>query len=488
MRIKINDMKISRKVQLMTYPDSLGGNLKSLQQAVDTYLSDAIGGIHILPPYPSSADRGFAPKTHLEIDQRFGTWEDIESLATKYDLILDLICGHLSVESQEFQDYLKNGRKSEFADMFMRVDKVFPDGKIPMSSIAAYDYLTPIPPFIVFTLQDGTKEMHFRTFMPHQADLDPFNEKTQDLYKRFATKLARHGVKMVRLDAIETIAKEPEGLHMVDSTHQVIKELIKMNDELGMLALCEMHNTVEQKQWIESVGGWSYDFHMPERIIYALYEENATPLKQWLKKASYNQISVLTNHDGFMIGMEGESISPEISESVRKTMFRNAGPITERASGVGSNNISVHGINATLLEVFFRDQEKWLASHALHILCSKGIPQVYYNDLLAQRNDEEGYHQVGEGRALIRHNHTNELISHKFEQPFVQKVIAMMRIRNNFPAFQGVMEVLPSAKHIVKVLWSYEGSEAEIVISTKSCNIQVTLREPGQEEKVEKFG
>jgi len=61
-----------QKVQLMTYPDSLGGDLPTLANVIDTHLSQAISGIHILPPYPSSADRGFCPLTHLEIDKQWG--------------------------------------------------------------------------------------------------------------------------------------------------------------------------------------------------------------------------------------------------------------------------------------------------------------------------------------------------------------------------------------------------------------------------------
>jgi len=47
---------IQNKVQLITYPDSLGGNLMELHYVLRRYLSQAIGGGHILPFYPSSAE------------------------------------------------------------------------------------------------------------------------------------------------------------------------------------------------------------------------------------------------------------------------------------------------------------------------------------------------------------------------------------------------------------------------------------------------
>lgn len=44
---------VKNKVQLITYPDSLGGNLKALKSNLDTYFPNLFeGGIHILPPYP----------------------------------------------------------------------------------------------------------------------------------------------------------------------------------------------------------------------------------------------------------------------------------------------------------------------------------------------------------------------------------------------------------------------------------------------------
>ena len=70
-------MAIKNQVQLITYPDSLGGNLKNLNKVLQNYFPGIFkGGIHLLPPFPSSGDRGFAPLTYLEIEPAFGSWED----------------------------------------------------------------------------------------------------------------------------------------------------------------------------------------------------------------------------------------------------------------------------------------------------------------------------------------------------------------------------------------------------------------------------
>ena len=60
-------MTVQNKVQLITYPDSLGGDLRTLNQVLDRHFQDIFpGGVHILPP-PSSGDRG-CPLTYLEIE------------------------------------------------------------------------------------------------------------------------------------------------------------------------------------------------------------------------------------------------------------------------------------------------------------------------------------------------------------------------------------------------------------------------------------
>src|SRR5512142_984788 len=83
-------MPIANKTQLITYPDSLGGDLPALARLLTTHFQETLAGVHILPPYPSSGDRGFAPTTYLEIEPRFGSWEDIRQLGQRFDILLDV--------------------------------------------------------------------------------------------------------------------------------------------------------------------------------------------------------------------------------------------------------------------------------------------------------------------------------------------------------------------------------------------------------------
>ena len=98
---------MKNKIMLITYADSFGRNLKELNQVLDLCFRKEIGAIHILPFFPSSGDRGFAPLTYEMVDANFGTWDDIDTLGSKYELMFDFMINHLSRQSKYFQDFVE---------------------------------------------------------------------------------------------------------------------------------------------------------------------------------------------------------------------------------------------------------------------------------------------------------------------------------------------------------------------------------------------
>ena len=103
-------LSVEPRPQLLTYPDLLGGDLRALGDLLEGPLTGLFHGVHVLPPFPSSGDRGFAPVTYDRIDPRFGTWDDITRIARRQDVLLDLMINHISRESEEFQDFQRRGR------------------------------------------------------------------------------------------------------------------------------------------------------------------------------------------------------------------------------------------------------------------------------------------------------------------------------------------------------------------------------------------
>lgn len=59
-------MNISNKIMLITYPDSIGGNLRTLNRVLNDYFKDAVGGIHILP-FSLPAETGDFPQLPMNV-------------------------------------------------------------------------------------------------------------------------------------------------------------------------------------------------------------------------------------------------------------------------------------------------------------------------------------------------------------------------------------------------------------------------------------
>ena len=194
-------MTLKNEVQLIVYPDSLGGDLVELHYVLRRYFSQAIGGVHLLPFYPSSADRGFAPLTYDEVDPVFGTWRDIDLIGREFDLIIDFMVNHISRLSVYFQDYFEKGPDSEFADMFLSFNKLSPTGEISDAELAKVYTRKPRPPFTVIQRADGSKEKVWCTFDYEQIDLDWDSPKTRDVMRRYLIQLSRTPAKMIRMDA-----------------------------------------------------------------------------------------------------------------------------------------------------------------------------------------------------------------------------------------------------------------------------------------------
>lgn len=149
---------MKNKIMLITYADSFGKNLKELKEMVDAHFKREIGSIHILPFFPSSGDRGFAPMDYTKVEEKFGDWEDIRALAKDYELMFDFMINHLSRRSPEFLDFIEKHDDSAYADMFLRFQNFWPGGEPTGEQVDLLNKRKPYAPCEVITFADGTTE------------------------------------------------------------------------------------------------------------------------------------------------------------------------------------------------------------------------------------------------------------------------------------------------------------------------------------------
>jgi sucrose phosphorylase len=514
---------VLNQVQLSTYANCIGHNLKDLTAFLDEHIKDAIGSIHLLPIYPSTGDRGFGPVTYEEVDPELGSWRDVQALADRYQLCLEFMVNHISPASHQFQDFIEHGDDSQYAEMFVKWRDIWPEGAPSAEELQKIRTRKPAPPVLAIKLKDGTDVPIWCTFSDQQIDINPFSDEGWQFIKSSLKHLCEKGqTKLIRLDAFGYVTKragtscfmqEPGVWELLDRIKQVVKPY-------GVQLLCEVHEDFNVNIELARHGYWVYDFALPLLVLHALQFNTAEPLKHWLSICPRRQITTLDTHDGMGVddiaGLAPLCAVPELE----KAILRNGGNINYKhfyqAGGTFECDIEgekqgdcesaamqckrtnkslqavadylkpdclqgcyksvPHQYNETYFSAVGEDPKNYLLARAVQFF-SPGIPMVYYVGLLAGRDDFELMKQ-GSIRDINRHYYSVEEAKAAIQRPVVQALLQLCRFRNTHPAFRGRVFIDDSTpKHELHVRW-YNGTNHLAVLrvdfKTKDFHIMHT--------------
>lgn len=471
-------MTLKNKVQLITYPDSLGGDLKSLHHVLKKHFPNTFsGGIHILPPYPSSGDRGFAPLTYFEIDPAFGDWEDIQEIGKDYDILVDLMVNHISQKSPYFQDFLKKGRQSNYVDLFLTLDKVWPDGKPKQEDIDKM-FLRREVPYSTFPIEEtGEEESVWTTFgktdPSEQIDLDIHSEITKKLFIDIFTHFKKQNIKIVRLDAIGYIIKKlgTSCFFVEPDIYDFIDWIKEVADSLDIELLPEVHSHYSIQYKLAEHGCWIYDFILPYRILESLELKSSNALIDYLRNRPEKQFTMLDCHDGVPVKPDLDDL---IDTKVTKKIIDKL--VNERDANLSlilsdehksEDGFDVHQIRGTYYSLLNRNDDAYLAARAIQYF-TPGIPQVYYVGMLAGENDHEKYLETGDGREINRHNYSLEEIEQAMNKEVVQRLLALTEFRNEYDAFNGDFTVSDSKENEVVLTWVKDDTKCTLYVDLNS--------------------
>jgi sucrose phosphorylase len=464
---------IKNKVQLITYPDSLGGNLAALDELLASHLAGLFeGGVHILPPFPSSGDRGFAPLTYKEIEPRFGTWEDIRRIGERVPVVLDLMVNHISRQSPYFQDFLKKGRRSRYGDLFITLDKIWPGGDPPPADVARIFLRRPHHPFSTVQIPEtGETEQIWTTFgnqdPSEQIDLDVRSDATQQLLTEFLALFRQQGVQMVRLDAVGYVIKAPgTSCFMVEpAIYEFLEWLTGVAAGMGLELLPEVHADYATRFRLAQHGYWSYDFVLPLLVLHTLLSKSSARLREYLKICPRQQFTMLDCHDGIPVlpDVQGILSNAQAQRVVAVCVARGANVSQLLSAGRAAGGFDAHQINCAYYSALDGDDDVYLAARAIQFF-APGVPQVYYVGLLAGRNDQTAVQATGEGRAINRHNYGVREIEQALDTEVVQRLLKLIRFRNEYPAFEGEFSVLDSSDAGLSLAWQKSDKRCQLTV------------------------
>ena len=472
-------MALQNKIQLITYPDSLGSNLVELHYVLRKYFRKAVGGVHILPFYPSSADRGFAPLTYDTVDPVFGSWEDLDMIGRDFDLIIDFMVNHISRQSVYFQDYVEKGSASEFADMFLSFKKFSPDGEISAEDLAKVYTRKPRPPYTIIERADGSREKTWCTFDSEQIDLDYSSTKTREVMRNFLIRLARGSAKLIRLDAFAyTTVKLGTNCFFIEPD---IWELLDWHrddaEAFDTEVLPEVHEDHTYQLKLAEKGYWAYDFALPMLVLHSLYHHTNMRLIDWLKICPRKQVTTLDTHDGIGIVDVQDLMYPDEIERTINGLFEKGSNIKRTYSGPEYQNLDIYQVNCTYSSALECNDDSYLSGRTIQFF-TPGIPQVYYVGLLAGENDIELVERTQVGRNINRHNYSLEEIKASVQKPVVQRLLKLMEFRNTHPAFNGSFSIEPSPENTVVLKWNNGTHQATAIVDLQDYNTEIRYSDP----------
>jgi sucrose phosphorylase len=470
-------MSVKNKVQLITYPDSIGGDLKSLHHHLNTHFSGVFeGGIHILPPYPSSGDRGFAPVSYFKINPDFGDWNDIQSLAKEYDILLDFMINHISKESEYFQDFLRNGEQSKYADLFLSIDKIWTDGKPVQEDIEKMFLRRPLP-YSVYQIGEEKKEVKVwtsfgKTDPSEQIDLDVFSEVSHNFFEKIFKFFAENHVKIVRLDAIGYVTKKlgTSCFFVEPEIYAFLSKIKNMADQYGIELLPEVHAQYKTQYKLAEKGYWIYDFILPYYVLKSLLIHKVSNLFHYLSNRPQRQFTMLDCHDGIPIKPDlDDLVSTKDAKKVVDHCLKQGANLSLLYSDKhkSADGFDVHQIRCTYYSALNENDDAYLLARAIQFF-TPGIPQVYYVGLLAGSNDFTRVNDTGEGREINRHNFTNAEIESAVKKPVVKRLMKLIRFRNTYEAFNGRFSIKMHDKDVLEMKWTNKDKTCKLVANAST--------------------
>ena len=429
-------MKLKNEIMLITYADSLGKNLKDLHTVLDKYYKEAVGGVHILPFFPSSADRGFAPMCYDKVDEAFGNYNDIEKIGKDYYLMFDFMVNHISAQSPYFQDFLKYKEQSKYKNFFIRYKDFWNNGEPTAEQVDKIYKRKPRAPYVEAEFADGSKEKVWCTFCEEQIDLDVTKQETKDFIIKTLNDMCKKGAAIIRLDAFAySIKKADTNCFFVEpDIWNLLHEIEDVVNESGVEILPEIHEHYTIQMKIAKQGFWVYDFALPVLTLHALYNHTGEYLKPWLENSPKKQFTTLDTHDGIGIVDVKDLLPDEEIEKVKEQMYKQGANVKRIYSSEAYNNLDIYQVNTTYYSALGNNDDAYLLARAIQFF-APGIPQIYYVGMLAGENDLELMERTKNGRDINRHYYSLEEIEVEQERPVVRKLKELMELRNNHPAF-----------------------------------------------------
>jgi sucrose phosphorylase len=435
---------------LITYADSVLSTseipLRTLRAFVSGHLSEAFTTLHILPFFPYSSDDGFSVTDFRSVREDLGDWPDVQAIADKMHLMVDLILNHVSRESLWFTDFVN--RRSPGCDYFIEVE--------PKENLTAVVRPRSTPLLSGVRTPDGMRHV-WATFSNDQIDL---NYSNPDVLLEFVDILLFYisqGARILRLDAVAFVWKEigTPCIHLPE-THEIVKLLRDVVTAVEPCCLLLSETNVPNEENLSYFGTGDeahmvYQFSLPPLVLHALSTGSTCYLNEWAGNLpspppGCTYLNFTASHDGVGLRPLEDVLPSEEIHHLLEHMRQRGGYISTRRNRDGSDipyelNISYFDACAVPGAASPDEQiERFLLTQTL-ALSLQGVPAVYIHSLTATPNDRIGVERTGHTRAINRRKWDKLELERELANPdssthrVFQEYLRRLQLRRSIPAF-----------------------------------------------------
>lgn len=324
-----------------------------------------------------------------------------------------------------------------------------------------------------------------------QMDVNAKSELVWEFYEETLAKVKSFGCSILRLDAFAYLHKEvgqtnffnkPGTWQYLERINQIAKKndlilLPEIHAEYGL----NLHNEVAKENYP------IYDFFLPGLMIHTLETANNTALLTWINEIitkKYKTVNMLGCHDGIpVLDLKGKEVNGSYNkglledseiESIMNTIIERGGRVKNLYDPSGKK-ISYYQVNATFFSALGEDEKKLLLARAIQMFMP-GIPQVWYLDIFAGKNNYKAADKGGSGahKEINRTTLSEQEIEQALQTELVKNQLKIMRLRNTIKAFSGQIKINDVSKESLGISWLNNKSKAHLEANLKTFNFSIT--------------
>ena len=334
-----------------------------------------------------------------------------------------------------------------------------------------------------------------RTYLG-QMDVNGNSPLVWDFYEETLKKLSDFGCKILRLDAFAYLHKEigQSNFFNTPGTWEYLERIKKIALKNGLTLLPEIHAEygLHLHDKVADKGYYIYDFFLPGLTIHTIETSNCNALIKWAKEVvskNYKTINMLGCHDGIpVLDLKGKNVNGFYNNGLLcdKDIERIMSKIMERGGRVknlydpSGKKISYYQINATFYSALGENDQKLLLARAIQIFMP-GIPQIWYLDLFAGKNDYEAANKSkNAGHKEINRSHlTLQNIENGLKTPVVLNQLKMIKLRNTSKAFSGTLKINETSYYEIDFKWVHKNEFAHLKANLKTHGLTLKYTEAG---------